>query len=108
MTTNMTEIQRYFAKYADFKKKLSHIAVNGKEADVYFNEYAAEPQLVATFQKEAGDDGHYFYITIRTKYYDNYWKQERYNYITYLTSKEEGNEIYKVMKLNKHYDIAEA
>lgn len=103
MTTNMTPIQRYFAKYADFKKKLSHIAVNGKDADVYFNEYAAEPYMIETFRKEAGDDGHYFYITVRTKYYDEYWKAERYNYITFLTTKEEGNAVYKAMKATKQY-----
>lgn len=107
MTTTMTEIQRYFCKYADFKKKLSHIVVNGKEADVYFNEYAADPELIETFMREAGDNGHYFYITIRTKYYDNYWKEDRYNYVSYLTTKEEGNQIYKAMKTNKHYDITE-
>lgn len=101
MTDNMSTLQRYFANKATEKARLRNITVNGERATVAFSEFKAPESDIEEFRKQDGTDGHFYYITLYIwhKNVKSYWtdKQISTEYI-YMTSKEEGNEIYKQIK----------
>lgn len=103
----LTQIQRYFLKEATEKARLRNVTVNGKRATVVWLEYEAPDELKEEFKKQDNSDGHYYYITMYIwngckSYYTD--KEISTDY-TYLTSKAEGNEIYKQLKATKTLSI---
>lgn len=103
----LSQIQRYFLTKATEKARVKNVTVNGKRATVVFLEYEAPDEMKEEFKKQDGSDGHYYYITIyiwngARSYYTN--KEISTDY-TYITSKAEGNEIYKQLKATKTLTI---
>lgn len=104
---DMTQIQRYFLNEATEKARLRDMTVNGKRATVVFLEYKAPEEMKEEFKKQDNSDGHFYYITFyiwngTRSYYTN--KEISTDY-TYITSKIEGNEIYKQLKATKTLTI---
>lgn len=103
----MTTIQREFLKNATEKARLRNVTVNGKCATVAFLEYNAPDELKEKFKEYDHSDGHFYYITwfvwngARSYYTDEKISSD----YSFLTSKEEGNEIYKQLKTAKTISI---
>lgn len=103
----LNQVQAYFLKYAIEKARLRNVTVNGNRATVVFSEYEAPEEMKSEFKKYDGSDGHYYYITIYSwngvkSYYTGKEISTEHNYIT---SKTEGNEIYKQLKATKTLTI---
>ena len=103
----MNQIQGYYLRYATEKARLQNVTVNGNRATVVFSEYEAPEEMKAEFKKYDGSDGHYYYITMYiwngVKSY--YTGKEISTAYPYITSKTEGNEIYKQLKATKTLTI---
>ena len=102
----MTQLQRYFLTKATEKARLRQVTVNGYPATVSFGEYEAPDELKEEFKKQDGSDGHYYYITfyIWTGRVKSYYTGKTISVdYTYITTKAEGNEIYKQLKATKTF-----
>lgn len=100
-------IETTFITRADEKARIRNALVNGKKATVVFSEYIAPDELKEEFKKYNGTDGHMYFITFyiwngAKSYYTN--KDISTDY-SYLTTKEEGNQIYKTLKNSKSLEI---
>lgn len=106
MTNILNEIQGYFAKKATEKAKIKKVTVNGKPATVTFKEYKATAEQQEEF-KRINESGHYFYIIITTKtdFINTYYGKKETVSEIYITTKQEGNEIYKQLKATKKLKI---
>ena len=108
MTDNMTGLQRYFINKATEKARIRNITINGEPATAVFSEYQAPESDIEEFRKHDGTDGHFYYITffIWHKHIKSYWTGKNISVPHYyLTTKAEGNEIYKILKETKAYNI---
>lgn len=107
MTDNMTTLQRYFVNKATEKARLRNVTVNGNPATVAFSEYEAPEKDIEEFRKQDGTDGHFFYVTFYIWSGNrSYWTDKPISVAYhYLTTKEEGNEIYKQLKATKTYNF---
>lgn len=100
-------IQSYYAVRATEKARLKNVTVNGSKATIVFKEYQAPNDLKEEFRKLDNSDGHYYYITIylwngcKSYYTGKEISADR----TYITTKEEGNEIYKQLKETGEYSF---
>jgi hypothetical protein len=94
----MNELQKYFFKKATLKTSLKNVKFNGEDAVVKFYEYIAPDDDIEEFRNYDGSDGHYYYVEFITKYNDNYWKKRRNINNIFITTKENGNQIYKILK----------
>ncbi len=96
-------IKAYFCKEAIEKARIKGIKVNGEKATAVFKEYNAPEELKEEFKKTDNSDGHFYYITFYVwhknviSYYDGKSISTAHNV---LTTKEEGNAIYKQLKAN--------
>lgn len=107
--TGMNTIEMYYAVCATEKARLRNVTVNGKRATVVFKEYEAPEEMKEEFKKLDNSDGHYFYITFyiyngARSYYTN---KEISTDHTFITTKEEGNNIYRQLKANKEINMRE-
>ena len=98
LTDKMSEIQRYYIRNAKQKAILKNVKFNGESATVKFLEYEAPEKDILLFQEEDGTDGHFFYIVVSVRYFDNYWEAMRTTVYDFITDKETGNQIYKDIK----------
>lgn len=99
----MTQLQRYFLNEATEKARIRNIKVNGYKATAVFKEYEAPEELKEEFQKQDNSDGHFYYITfyIWTGKVKSYWTNKDISIeYSFLTTKNEGNAIYKQIKAN--------
>lgn len=106
----ITQLQRYFLSEATEKARLRGATVNGHPATVVFKEYEAPEEMKEEFKKQDGSDGHYYYIImyIKTGNVKSYYTGKTISVDhTYITSKTEGNEIYKQLKATKSLTIEE-
>ena len=101
MTDKLNDVQRYYSAKdrAVVKAKLHNVIVNGKPATLTFTEYEAPEADREEFGKYDGSDGHYYFLVVTlvgrwSIYYNCPTKLSQ----VYLTSKEEGNRIYKTAK----------
>ena len=103
---DMTEIQKYYVARANEKARLRNITVNGNRATVVFSEYVAPEELIDEFRKEDGTDGHFYYITFFIwNGVRSYWTDKEISTkYTFLTNREEGNEIYKEIRATGKFD----
>lgn len=109
MTNKMDTLQKYFAYRATEKARIKNVQVNGNRATVVFSEYKAPESDVEEFRKQNGTDGHYYYIIMYIwNGVKSYWNDKEISteYV-YMTTKEEGNEIYKQIKATGKFDYTE-
>lgn len=106
MNNTLTEIQRYFAKYATEKAKIRNATINGKPATITFSEYKATEDQRDELRKMNEAD-HFYFITISTKsdYINAYYNKKVTITETYVTTKQEGNDIYRQLKATKAMNI---
>lgn len=100
-----SDIQTVYLKHAKSKAKLRKVKFNGKDATIEFLEYEAPEKDIPLWQEETGTDGHFYYITARTTYFDNYWQQTRNIKWIFVTDKETGNEVYKEIKSTGEFNL---
>lgn len=108
MTENMSTLQRYFINKATEKARIQNVKVNGESATAVFSEYQAPEKDIEEFRKQDGTDGHFFYITfyIWHKNIKSYWTDKPISTAHhYMTTKSEGNEIYKILRAAKEYNF---
>lgn len=107
MTDNMSTLQRYFVNKATEKARIRNITVNGKPATVSFSEYEAPESDIEEFRKQDGTDGHFYYITFYIWHgHTSYWTDKAVSIAHYyLTTKAEGNKIYKQIKATNTYNF---
>lgn len=109
MTRDMNQLQAYFLNKATEKARLRNVLVNGNKATVIFSEYKAPDSDVNEFREYDGSDGHYFYITFCVwSGCKSYWTDKDISVAyKYITTKTEGNEIYKTIKATGKFEIQE-
>lgn len=100
-------IERTFITKAIEKARIKDIKINGRKATAVFSEYIAPDELKAEFEKYNGTDSHMYFITFyiwngaRSYYTGKEISTDR----SYLTSKAEGNEIYRKLKSTNELEI---
>ena len=104
----MNDIQKYFENKSKEKARLRNVLVNGNRATVIFLEHNVPESDIEELQKyDAGSDGHYYYIRFciwngSRSYWNDKEISTAYNF---LTTKAEGNQIYKQLKETGKYNV---